>query len=97
MLLFVLTAEGDAGHDYIRCQEVTDHPTGSLVTQVARDLAGDLAEQGRSFKFLIWGEVGGWLGVGCVPQAPSAGPKVSRSSGLGSLGSASRPPLSIRT
>ena len=54
MLLFVLTAEGDAGHDYIRCQEVTDHPTGSLVTQVARDLAGDLAEQGRSFKFLIW-------------------------------------------
>ena len=24
---------------------VTDHPTGSLVTQVARNLAGDLAEQ----------------------------------------------------
>jgi transposase InsO family protein len=32
---------------------VTDHPTGSFVTQVARNLAGDLAEQGRSFKFLI--------------------------------------------
>ena len=32
---------------------VTDHPTGSFVTQVARNLEGDLAEQGRSFKFLI--------------------------------------------
>ena len=32
---------------------VTDHPTGSFVTQVARNLAGDLAEQGRSLKFLI--------------------------------------------
>ena len=28
---------------------VTDHPTGSFVTQVARNLAGDLTEQvGRS-------------------------------------------------
>jgi hypothetical protein len=33
---------------------VTDDPTGSFVTQVALNLAGDLAEQGRSFKFLIW-------------------------------------------
>jgi transposase InsO family protein len=32
---------------------VTDHPTGSFVTQVARNLAGDLTEQGQSFKFLI--------------------------------------------
>jgi hypothetical protein len=32
---------------------VTDHPTGSFVTQVARNLAGDLVEQGRSFRFLI--------------------------------------------
>ena len=32
---------------------VTDHPTGSFVTQVARNLAGDLAEHGRSFRFLI--------------------------------------------
>jgi transposase InsO family protein len=32
---------------------VTDHPTGSFVTQVARNLAGDLAEQGRSLRFLI--------------------------------------------
>jgi hypothetical protein len=55
-----------------------------------------LEDERRAVKFLIRGEVGGWLGVGCVPQAPSAGPKVSRSSGLGSLGSASRP-LSIRT
>jgi transposase InsO family protein len=32
---------------------VTDHPTGSFVTQVARNLAGDLAERRRSFRFLI--------------------------------------------
>ncbi len=32
---------------------VTDHPTGSFVTQVARNLAGDLTENGRSFRFLI--------------------------------------------
>ncbi len=32
---------------------VTDHPTGFFVTQVARNLAGDLTEQGRSFRFLI--------------------------------------------
>jgi transposase InsO family protein len=37
----------------VRILGVTDHPTGSFVTQVARNLAGDLAEQGRSFKFLI--------------------------------------------
>jgi len=75
---------------------VTEHPIGSWVTQQARNLAMTLEDEDRVVKFLIRGEVGGWLGVGCVPQAPSAGPKVSRSSGLGSLGSASRP-LSIRT
>ena len=32
---------------------VTDHPTGFFVTQVAHNLAGDLAEHGRSFRFLI--------------------------------------------
>ena len=32
---------------------VTDHPSGSFVTQVARNLAGDLTEHGRSFRFLI--------------------------------------------
>jgi len=32
---------------------VSDHPTGSFVTQVARNLAGDLTEQARSFRFLI--------------------------------------------
>jgi transposase InsO family protein len=32
---------------------VTDHPTGSFVTQVVRNLAGDLTEHGRSFRFLI--------------------------------------------
>jgi hypothetical protein len=32
---------------------VTDHPTGSFVTQVARNLAGDLTENARSFRFLI--------------------------------------------
>jgi transposase InsO family protein len=32
---------------------VTDHPTSAFVTQVARSLVGDLAERGRSVKFLI--------------------------------------------
>src|ERR1035437_6326633 len=32
---------------------VSAHPTGSVVTQVARNLAGDLAEHARSFRFLI--------------------------------------------
>jgi putative transposase len=32
---------------------VTDHPTSTFVTQVARNLIGDLADRSRSFKFLI--------------------------------------------
>jgi hypothetical protein len=32
---------------------ISAHPTGSFVTQVARNLAGDLTENGRSFRFLI--------------------------------------------
>ena len=32
---------------------VTDHPTGAFVTQMARNLAGDLLDQGRSIKFVI--------------------------------------------
>jgi transposase InsO family protein len=32
---------------------ITDHPTGVFVTQVARNLVGDLADRGRSVKFLI--------------------------------------------
>jgi hypothetical protein len=32
---------------------VTDHPTSAFVTQLARNLVGDLAERGRSIKFLI--------------------------------------------
>jgi putative transposase len=32
---------------------VSEHPTPSFVTQVARNLVGDLAERGRSFRFLI--------------------------------------------
>jgi putative transposase len=31
----------------------TDHPTGAFVTQVARNLVGDLFDRGRSIKFLI--------------------------------------------
>ena len=34
---------------------VTDHPTGAFVTQVARNLAGDLFDWGRSIKFVIRG------------------------------------------
>ncbi len=32
---------------------VTKHPSGPWVTQVARNLVGDLAEHGRAFRFLI--------------------------------------------
>jgi hypothetical protein len=32
---------------------VTDHPTGAFVTQVARNVVGDLGDRGRSIKFLI--------------------------------------------
>ena len=32
---------------------VTGHPTGAFVTQVARNLVGDLSDRGRSIKFLI--------------------------------------------
>jgi transposase InsO family protein len=32
---------------------VTDHPTSTFVTQVARNLVGDLADRSRSVKFLI--------------------------------------------
>jgi putative transposase len=32
---------------------VSEHPTPSFVTQVARNLVGDLAERGRLFRFLI--------------------------------------------
>jgi transposase len=48
-VLFVIELESRIAH----ILGVTDHPTGSFVTQVARKLAGDLAEQGRSFRFLI--------------------------------------------
>jgi putative transposase len=32
---------------------VSEHPTGAFVTQVARNFVGDLADRGRSVKFLI--------------------------------------------
>jgi transposase InsO family protein len=32
---------------------VTEHPSGAFVTQVARNLVGDLSQRGRSIKFLI--------------------------------------------
>ena len=32
---------------------ITDHPTGEFVTQIARNLVGDLLDRGRSVKFLI--------------------------------------------
>src|ERR1039458_9408229 len=48
-VLFVIELQSRVVH----ILRVTDHPTGYFVTQVARNLAGDLAEQGRSFRFLI--------------------------------------------
>lgn len=32
---------------------ITDHPTGEFVTQMVRNFVGDLADRGRSVKFLI--------------------------------------------
>jgi putative transposase len=37
----------------VHIRGVTDHPTGAFVTQPARNLMGDLLENGRSTKFLI--------------------------------------------
>jgi putative transposase len=48
-VLFVIEFESRIVH----ILGVTDHPTGSFVTQVARNLAGDLTEHARSFRFLI--------------------------------------------
>ncbi|MHB8247015.1 MAG: integrase core domain-containing protein [Acidimicrobiales bacterium] len=37
----------------VRILGISEHPTGHFVTQLARNLVADLAEQGRSIKFLV--------------------------------------------
>jgi transposase InsO family protein len=48
-VLFVI----ELGSRKVHLLGVTKHPTGAWVTQVARNLVSDLAEQDRPFKFLI--------------------------------------------
>jgi putative transposase len=48
-VLFVI----ELGTRKVHLLGVTEHPSGPWVTQVARNLVGDLEEQNRQFKFLI--------------------------------------------
>ena len=73
---------------------VTANPDGAWATQVARNLVSDLEDKGLSLKFLVRGEVGGWLGIAPVGRAgsvPWVSPSGACSARRGAC-SASRPP-----
>jgi transposase len=55
----------------VRIAAITSNPVTGWVTQQARNLSMDLADQASTIRFLIRGEVGGWLGIAPVGRAGS--------------------------
>jgi len=55
----------------VRIAGITSNPVASWVTQQVRNISMELAAQTNPVKFVIRGEVGGWLGIAPVGRAGS--------------------------